>query len=103
MKKAIGKVKLRPAVQQFAEAMELKLRKHDRDYGKKVDDFQPDFCYKRLKDEMEELMIAMYLKDAAIGNVEEANARTKVLIETTDVANFSMMLWHACNNEGREE
>jgi len=74
-------IKLRPALQKFAEAMEIKLRKHDKERGEvgwHEEDF--DYLFDRLQDEMEEL-----------AKVEGNSKYTQG--ECVDIANFAMMIF----------
>lgn len=75
-------MKLRPEVQKFAEAMERKLRTHDKDRQTFVGGFDSSFCIKRLSEEWDELKLAY-----------EKGILSDVLDESVDVANFAMMLW----------
>lgn len=82
-------VKLRDSVQWFAEIMEEVLRKHDSNRGVKgwiyaLDDWENEWYFKRLKEEVEELT-----------SIQEGSilARDHQLIsEAADVANFAMMI-----------
>lgn len=77
----MAQIELRPAVRAFAEAMELKLRKHD---GKKTHwrDQPIEAHVKLLQLELQEFLVA-----DEYFSVAEARG------ESIDVANFAMILW----------
>jgi len=76
-------MKLRPELLRFAEAMERKLRTHDKYRGKDVSGFDPQFCIDRISEELGELKSAY-----------ENGVVPDILDESVDVANFAMMLWN---------
>jgi len=76
-------MKLRPELVRFAEAMERKLRTHDKDRQKDVSGFDSSFCMDRIGEEYDELKGAY-----------ERGVSAEVLDESVDVANFTMMLWN---------
>lgn len=83
-------MELRPAVQKFAEAMERKLRTHDKDRGE--DGWQnadPESLFGRLKEETVELEMALR-RDGRLESLESQ-------AEAVDVANFAMMIWDVCS------
>jgi NTP pyrophosphatase (non-canonical NTP hydrolase) len=75
-------MKIRPCVQEFAEAMERKLRTNDGERGNRGwSGYSPEWLTGRLVDEVEELELAVRNESS------EAAAR-----EAIDVANFAMMI-----------
>ena len=85
-----GDVKLRPAVQRFAEAMEKLLRENDHKNG--WEHMSNAVIFARISQERDELLLA--LTDGA-----DFSRRLKVRHEAVDVANFCMMLFD--NNDPR--
>lgn len=86
-------IKLRPAVQRFAEAMELILREND--YKGSVTNVRCDVAMEGLWLEMRELDRASY------GHVNISTTRPEKAViqkEAVDVANFALMVWHSCWN-----
>lgn len=84
---------LRPEVRRFAEAMELKLRKHDKDYcGWK--NCQQSYLYERARQEFSEFVSEVRLCEKAVTG---DYSLTSCLSEAADVANFLMMI---CDNYG---
>ena len=80
-------LKLRPCVAWFAQHMERKLRKHDRERGPRG--WQEDgasHLYDRLQDEASEL-------EGAIRRTGEGGKDAdRIIGEAADVANFAMMI-----------
>jgi hypothetical protein len=88
---AMGKavIRLRPAVQRFAEAMETILR--DNDHKGSVTNVRCDVAVESLWREMREL------DRAAWGHVSMETTpehRLRIQKEAVDVANFALMVWH---------
>lgn len=83
-------VKLRPAVQRFAEAMERILREND--HKGSVTNVRCDVAMDGLWDEVREL------DRAAWGHVNISTTRPEknaIQKEAVDVANFALMVWHS--------
>lgn len=76
-------MKLRPEIVAFAEAMERAMRAKDKERGEAWKGMPEDFYFKRLCEEIEEMMEAY--KTYGLGHIFEC--------ETVDVANFLMMLY----------
>lgn len=85
-----GRCELRPAVRDFAEAMEMKLRTHDKDRGSDgwLEDCAHVLC-DRLDDEARELRKALGVTTMSV-DADHPKAAKK---EAVDVANFAMMVW----------
>lgn len=90
--------KIRPQLNVFAEAMEMKLRKKDH-RGRFLDAVNPDFALTRLWDEVRELdraafgrMTGMPADDLKPGEIEA------IQDECVDLSNFASMIWWAMEN-----
>lgn len=82
-------IKLRPAVLKFAEAMEIKLRKHDVNKGKVPGkSARYDHLLYLANVEMAKLMV----EDAYDNGLSEI-ALKGVTPDPVDLANFALMLW----------
>lgn len=84
------RIRLRPEVRKFAEAMELKLRKHDEDYSG-WGDLTSGSLYTKARQELTELANAILSYNGDNGSWNT------ILEEAADVANFLMMI---CDNYG---
>lgn len=84
-------IELRPEVQAFAEAMELKLRQNDHKGGWK--DMSPAKLFIRAAEELKEAdeVVSLYLFDG-----RKTTPAAVVLDELVDVANFLMMTADVC-------
>lgn len=80
-------MELRKEVQEFAEAMEMQLLKHDDRPGWK--DCNTHWLWLRIKQELDELRELLFDEN---GKLQEKINITKVLLEAADVANFCMMI-----------
>lgn len=83
-------IKLRPAVQRFAEAMERILREND--YKGSVTNVRCDVAIEGLWLEMRELERASHGHVNIYTTRDEKDAIQK---EAVDVANFALMVWHS--------
>lgn len=83
-------LKLRPAVERFAQEMERVLREND--YKGSVTNVRCDVAVDRLWDEVRELDRAAYGHVNISSTKEECGAIRK---EAVDVANFALMVWHS--------
>ena len=84
MKSKKRPIKLRSTVRSFAEAMELKLRKHDGELGLRGwKDESPGWLTDRLREELGELESALESLCSGIGNPAD---------EAVDIGNFAMMV-----------
>lgn len=83
---------LRPAVQQFAEAMEAKLRTHDANKGPdgwRGADIDDLLClFDGEVDEMNSVLVE-----------EDGEPDRRIAEELIDVANYAMMIWDNCTNK----
>jgi len=80
---------MRKAVKQFAEAMEAKLKEHDADRGVSGwgwDEYNPDYFFIRLLEELEEL------SEALVSDQFDHAKR-----EAADIGNFAMMIFDICD------
>jgi len=82
-------MELRPEVKAFAEAMEAKLRKHDKDRGDSWRDNSTIELYGRLKQEINEFVTAVFTPT-------EPDHEKRVLDEGADAANFILFLVDVC-------
>jgi hypothetical protein len=103
-------IELRPEVQAFAEAMEMKLRLNDHKGGWKKE-HPKAYLFRRLGDEIRELEYAIDDQINAIQMLHREDATpklveiqgNKVLSEAVDVANFAMMIADVCGAlEGKQ-
>lgn len=86
-------LKLRPAVQRFAQDMERILREND--HKGSVTNVRCDVAMEGLWTEMRELDRASW------GHVSMSTTkldRVAIRKEAVDVANFALMVWHAARN-----
>lgn len=81
----MSEITVRPEVMAFAEAMERKLRVHDKERGDSWKTCDILYLHSRLGFEHGEYV------DAATGPAER--------VELIDIANFAMMLWNRIPNE----
>lgn len=79
-------VELRPELRQFAEALELRLRKNDHKNG--WERMTPDECLHRANQEMYELMQALAQPVCELSDVRH---------EVEDSADFLFFLWHVAD------
>jgi len=86
--------KLRPEVERFAWAMEMKLRKNDHKGGWRDCDF--DYLETRIREELAELGMELMRYQIALHSADEVTLAQqlaeKVQLEAADVANFAMMI-----------
>lgn len=80
-------MELRKEVQEFAEAMEMQLQKHNDRPGWK--DCNIHWLWLRIKQELDELRELLFDEN---GKLQEKINITKVLKEAADVGNFCMMI-----------
>lgn len=88
-------IELRPEVQAFAEAMELKLRQNDHKGG--WQGMKPATLFIRAAEELKEAdeVVSLYLFDG-----RKTTLPTEILDELVDVANFLMMTADVCGALG---
>ena len=92
----MAKIELRESVQRFAEAMELKLRTHDKDRGKTG--------WLDIKDE--DVIEDVFSLRSRIDQVIEEETHIdheKALEEIVDVANFAMMYYDVLLRDQKED
>jgi len=82
-------MKIRPAVAEFAEAMEKILRKNDHK-GTNIRDVDPSVCLERLWEELRELDRVAYGHPNITTTRKAIEEMQK---EAIDVANFAAMYW----------
>lgn len=85
-------VALRPEVQEFAQAMERKLREHDEVKGEVVRGFDAGMCMDRIKEEFAEMLKAWDVLESSYTQGTVLKAMDIFQSEVLDVANFCMML-----------
>lgn len=93
-------IEIRPAIMDFAIAMERTLRKHDGEKGRGIKTIPGDYALERIWDEVRELDRTAYaaVSDAPGVDLDE-RVIDRIQEECTDTANFAAMLWWWSENK----